>query len=118
MKSISKILIESKDIHFLPELKNKFSKFKSSKKLYKEIAEAYQKNYLENCFSSLENKKQFSHINTDLMIDNWMQITGLLTYLQNNYRDDWVVMQDIIQINLKEELMNAHLILKNNLQNS
>ena len=42
------------------------------------------------------------------MIEDWMNLTGLLQYLQKNYKEDWVAIHDIIQLNLKEELMNVH----------
>ena len=108
MKTVTKLLVEHKDKYFLQELEDELSEFKASKKLLKEIDEAYKENFLEMCFSSLQNRKQFSHKVADLMIEDWMNLTGLMQYLQKNYREDWVAIHDVIQLNLKEELMNVH----------
>ena len=108
MKTVTKLLVEHKDKYFLQKLEDELSEFKASKKLLIEIDEAYKENFLEMCFSGLQNRKQFSHKVADLMIEDWMNLTGLLQYLQKNYREDWVAIHDIIQLNLKEELMNVH----------
>jgi hypothetical protein len=108
MKTVAKLLLEHKDKYFLQELEDELSEYKASKKLLKEIDEAYQEHFLEICFGSLQNKKQFSHKSADLMIEDWMNVTGLLQYLQKNYSEDWVSILNIIQLNLKEELMNVH----------
>ena len=108
MTTVAKLLVEHKTKYFFRELEDELSEFKASKKLLKEIDEAYQHHFLEMCFSGLQHKKQFSHSSADLMIEYWMNLTGLLQYLQKNYRDDWVAIHDIIQHNLKEELVNVH----------
>jgi len=108
MKTVAKLLVEHKDKYFLQELEDELSEYKASKKLLKEIDEAYQHQFLEICFSNFQNKKQFSHKSADLMIEDWMNLTGLIQYLQKNYSEDWVAIHDIIQLNLKEELMNVH----------
>jgi hypothetical protein len=108
MASEAKLLIKHKDKYFMRELENELSEFKASKKLVKEIDEAYSKDFLEKCFSGLENKKQFSQKSADLMIDLWLEITGLQKYIQKNYSDDWVAILDVIHLNLNEELMNVH----------
>jgi len=108
MASVAKLLIKHKDKYFMRKLENELSEFKASKKLVKEIDEAYSKDFLEKCFSGLENKKQFSQKSADLMIDLWLEITGLQKYIQKNYSDDWVAILDVIHLNLNEELMNVH----------
>ena len=108
MKTIAKLLVEHKDNYFLKELEDELSEYKTSKKVLKEIDKAYQEQFLEMCFSNLQNRKQFSHKSADLMIEDWMNLTGLMQYLQKNYSEDWVAIHDIIQLNLKEELMNVH----------
>lgn len=108
MKTAAKLLIEHKTKYFLKELERELQEYKASKKLLKEIDQAYQQHFLEMCFSGLQNKKQFSHRSADLMIEDWMNLTGLMQYLQKNYRDAWVAIHDIIQLSLKEELMNVH----------
>jgi len=47
------------------------------------------------------------------MIQHWIDISGLMQYIQKNYEDDWGAIYDIIQLNLTEELMNAHYDLQN-----
>jgi hypothetical protein len=108
MKTVAKLLVEHKDKYFLQELEDELAEYKASKKLLKEIDEAYQHHFIEMCFSNLQNRKQFSHKAADLMIEDWMNLTGLMQYLQKNYSKDWVTIHDIIQLNLKEELMNVH----------
>lgn len=90
------------------ELESELSEFKASKKLIKEIDEAYSKDLLEKCFSGLEHKKQFSQKSADLMIDHWLDISGLQEYIQKNYSDNCGAIQDVIHLNLNEELMNVH----------
>lgn len=90
------------------ELESELSEFKASKKLTKEIDEAYSKDLLEKCFGGLEHKKQFSQKSADLMIDHWLDISGLQEYIQKNYSDNWGAIQDVIHLNLNEELMNVH----------
>lgn len=90
------------------ELESELSELKASKKLIKEIDEAYSKDLLEKCFSGLEHKKQFSQKSADLMIDHWLDISGLQEYIQKNYSDNWGAIQDVIHLNLNEELMNVH----------
>ena len=92
----------------MKELENELSEFKASKKLMKEIDEAYSKDFLEKCFSGLENKKQFSQKSADLMIDLWLDLSGLQQYIQKNYSDYWVAIHDVIHLNLSEDLMNVH----------
>ena len=92
----------------MKELESELSEFKASKKLMKEIDEAYQHHFLEMCFSVLQQRKQFSHRNADLMIEVWFDLSGFQKYIQKNYSDDWVAIHDIIHLNLSEELMNAH----------
>jgi hypothetical protein len=106
--SLAKLLIKHKNKYFMRELENELSEFKASKKLMKEIDEAYSKDLLEKCFSGLENKKQFSQKSADLMIDQWFDISGLQKYIHKNYSDDWVAIHDVIHLNLSEELMNVH----------
>jgi len=108
MASVAKLLIKHKEKYFMQELENELSEFKASKKLIKEIDEAYSKDFLEKCFSGLENKKQFSQKSADLMIELWLELSGLQKYIQKNYSDDWVAIQDVIHLNLSEELMNVH----------
>ena len=108
MKTVAKLLTEHKTKYFLCELEDELSEFKASKKLLNEIDTAYQHHFLEMSFSGLEQKKQFSHRSADLMIEDWMNLTGLNQYIQKNYSDDWVTIHDIIQLNCKEELMNVH----------
>ena len=92
----------------MQELENELSEFKASKKLIKEIDEAYSKDLLEKCFSGLENKKQFSQKSADLMIELWLELSGLQKYIQKNHSDNWGAIQDVIYLNLSEELMNVH----------
>ena len=108
MKTVAKLLVEHKAKYFLRELENELSEFKASKKLVKEIDEAYSKDFLEKCFSGLENKKQFSQKSADLMIDLWLELSGLQKYIQKNHSDNWGAIQDVIHLNLSEELMNVH----------
>ena len=108
MASVAKLLIKHKDKYFMQELESELSEFKASKKLMKEIDEAYSKDLLEKCFSGLENKKQFSQKSADLMIELWLELSGLQKYIQKNYSDDWGAIQDVIHLNLSEELMNVH----------
>ena len=108
MESVAKLLIKHKNKYFMRELENELSEFKASKKLIKQIDEAYSKDFLEKCFSGLENKKQFSQKSANLMIDHWLDLTGLQKYIQKNYSDDWVAIHDVIHLNLSEELMNVH----------
>ena len=90
------------------ELENELSDFKASKKLMKEIDEAYSEHFLALCFSGLPQKKQFSQKSADLMIELWFDLSGFQKYIQKNYSDDWVAIHDVIHLNLSEELMNAH----------
>ena len=92
----------------MQELENELSEFKASKKLMKEIDEVYSKDFLEKCFSGLENKKQFSQKSADLMIELWFELSGLQKYIQKNHSDNWGAIQDVIHLNLSEELMNVH----------
>ena len=108
MKTVAKLLVEHKDKYFLQELEDELAEYKASNKLLKKIDEAYQHHSIEMCFSNLKNRKQFSHKWADHMIEHWMNLTGLMQYIQKNYREDWVAIHDIIQLNLKEELMNVH----------
>jgi len=97
----------------MQELDSELSEFKASRKLIKEIDEAYSAHFLVLCFSGLPQKKQFSQKSADLMIQHWIDISGLMQYIQKNYEDDWGAIYDIIQLNLTEELMNAHYDLQN-----
>ena len=90
------------------ELEGELSEFKASKKLMKEIDEAYSKDLLDKCFSGLEHKKQFSQKSADLMIELWFDLSGFLKYIQKNSSDVWVAIHDVIHLKLSEELMNAH----------
>ena len=108
MASVAKLLIKHKDKYFMRELENELSEFKASMKLMKEIDEAYSKDFLEKCFSGLEHKKQFSQKGADLMIELWLELSGLQLYIQKNYSDNWGAIQDVIHLSLNEELMNVH----------
>jgi hypothetical protein len=108
VESLAKLLIKHKNKYFMKELESELSEFKASKKLMKEIDEAYSKDLLEKCFSGLEHKKQFSQKSADLMIELWFDLSGFQKYIQKHYSDDWVAIHDVIHLNLSEELMNAH----------
>ena len=42
------------------------------------------------------------------MIENWLAVTGMRSYLENHYPRDWVAISQVIESNLFEEIINAH----------
>ena len=64
MKTVAKLLVEHKDKYFLQELEDELSEFKASKKLLKEIDEAYQHHFLEMCFSNLQRDRKSTRLNS------------------------------------------------------
>ena len=105
--TLTDFFLKGKKDYLMREIALELNEITHSKKLIKEIDNCLNFFFVDMCFSNLERKKTVTN-DLPYMIEHWLAVTRMRSYLENHYPRDWVAISQVIESNLFEEIINAH----------